>query len=161
MSVRAVAIDLDSVLGDTRRLWMAFLEHASRRFHSIAPLQPDALPNDRSLAAEQLDVWATAGVGDWRRQLHRFAEDHAPVYLRPDAGAMAALRALHETGVRIGVYTDAPQELATVCLAQLGASRRIAELCAGADARARLLIALGPGASVAASRAQLDALLPR
>lgn len=161
MSERAVAIDLDEVLGDTRPLWSAFLEHAARRFDSIASLEPDTLPHDRALAAAHLDAWATAGVGDWRSHLHRFAEDHAAVYLRPDAGAMAALRALDETGARIGVYTDAPRELATVCLAQLGASRRVAELHTGIDARASLLAELGPGTSVATTREELAALAPR
>ena len=160
MSVSAVAIDLDGVLGDTRPLWAAFLEDAARRFNSIAPLEPGALPHDRAAAAAYLDEWASAGVGDWRGHLHRFAEDHAGVYLRPDSAAMTGLRALHETGAHIGVYTDAPHELAAVCLVQLGASRRVTEVRAGADARARLLADLGAGARVATSREELDALAP-
>ena len=89
--MRAVAIDLDGVLGDTRPLWRDWLEDAARRFHSIAPLDPGALPDDRGEAAAELDRWAEAGVGDWRAALARFAEDRAPVYLRPSAEVSAAL----------------------------------------------------------------------
>ena len=94
--MRAVAIELDGVLGDTRPLWRDWLEDAARRFHSIAPLDPEALPDDRGEAAAELDRWAEAGVGDWRAALARFAEDRAPVYLRPSAEVSAALRALEE-----------------------------------------------------------------
>ena len=105
--MKAVAVDLDA-LGDTRPLWRDFLSDSARRFAAISPLDPDALPEDRAAAARALDRWAEAGVGDWRIALERFAEDRAPVYLRPSAEASAALRALAANGVRIGVYTDAP-----------------------------------------------------
>jgi phosphoglycolate phosphatase-like HAD superfamily hydrolase len=123
-----VAIDLDAVLGDTRPLWEAWLEDAARRFRSIAELDPASLPRDRREAAAELDRWASKGVGDWRAALARFAEDHAPVYLRPDSAVSAALRRLDAAGVRIGVFTDAPEELARVALAHLGAARRIHSL---------------------------------
>src|SRR5439155_13828419 len=96
------------------------------------------------------------GVGDWRGALERFAEERAPVFLRPDGEATAALRALASAGVRLGVFTDAPEPLARVALAQLGASRRVEALEAGADARGRLLAQLGSGAEVVDSR---DALV--
>ena len=124
--MKAVAVDLDA-LGDTRRLWQDFLVDAARRFASISPLDPGALPADRAAAADELDRWAEAGVGDWRGALERFAEDRAPVYLRPSAEANAALRALAARRVRIGVYTDAPEALARVALAHLGAERRVDE----------------------------------
>ena len=95
--MRAVAIELDGVLGDTRPLWRDWLEDAARRFRSIAPLDPAALPEDRGEAAAELDRWAQAGVGDWRAALARFAEDRAPVYLRPSAEVSAALRASRPT----------------------------------------------------------------
>ena len=84
--MRAVAVDLDRALGDTRPLWRDFLADAARRYASIAPLDPRALPEDRAAAAAELDRWAEAGVGDWRSALARFAEDRAPVYLRPNSG---------------------------------------------------------------------------
>ncbi|HEU4448559.1 MAG TPA: hypothetical protein VFR63_01095 [Gaiellaceae bacterium] len=152
--MRAVAVDLEA-LGDTRGLWRDFLADAGRRYASIAPLDPDALPEDRAEAAAALDRWAAAGVGDWRGALARFAEDRAPVYLRPSAEAGAALRALAESGVRVGVYTDAPEELARIVLAHLGAARRVEILECGAGARERLVAGLGADARVAASRAEL------
>ena len=144
----AVAIDLDGALGDTHPLWDDFLADAARRFASIAPLDPEGLPADRADAAGELDRWAEAGVGDWRAALARFAEDRAPVYLRPNAAVSAALRSLAASGARIGVFTDAPEPLARVALAQLGAARRIEVLEAGAGARERLLARLGEGARV-------------
>jgi phosphoglycolate phosphatase-like HAD superfamily hydrolase len=123
-----VAIDLDGVLGDTRPLWDAWLEDAARRFRSIAELDPGALPHDRTAAARELDRWAEHGIGDWRASLTRFAEDHAPVYLRPRARVSAAMRRLETAGARIGVFTDAPEELARVALSHLGATRRVQAL---------------------------------
>ncbi|MCC6222653.1 MAG: haloacid dehalogenase-like hydrolase [Thermoleophilia bacterium] len=155
---RAVAIDLDGALGDTRALWQAFLEDAARRFRSIAELDVGSLPADRAAAADALDGWASAGIGDWRSALERFAEDHAPVYLRPSGAASAALRRLAAAGWRVGVFTDAPEELARVALAQLGAARRVDTLETGRGARERLLGRLGAGAAVAASAAELVAL---
>jgi len=134
--MKAVAVDLDA-LGDTRSLWQDFLADASRRFAPISPLDPGALPEDRAEAARELDRWAEAGVGDWRGALERFAEDRAPVYLRPSADASAALRALAASGIRVGVYTDAPETLARVALAHLGADRRVEALETGAGARAK------------------------
>ena len=153
---KPVAIDLDGALGDTRPLWHAFVEDAARRFASIAPLDVDALPDDRGEAADELDRWASRGIGDWRAALARFAEERAPVYLRPSAEASAALRALAAAGAQIGVFTDAPEPLARVALAQLGASRRVALLEAGSGARERVLGRLGGGVVVADS---LEALV--
>jgi phosphoglycolate phosphatase-like HAD superfamily hydrolase len=152
---RAVAVDLDGALGDTRPLWDAFLADASRRFATIAKLDPAALPEDRGEAAAELDRWAEHGVGDWRAALARFAEDHAPVYLRPSAQASSALRQLAGNGVRIGVFTDAPIELARVALAHLGAARRVELVEAGAGARDRLVRRLGASATVVLTGGEL------
>ena len=153
--MRAVAIDLDEALGDTRPLWEEFLADAARRFATIALLDPERLPADRGEAAAELDRWAAQGVGDWRGALTRFTEDRAPVFLRPNAEASTALRALAAAGYRIGVFTDAPEELARAALSQLGAARRVEALEAGAGARERLLARLGRDAEVAASREEL------
>ena len=45
--MKPVAIELD-VLGDTRPLWNDWLADAARRFRSISPLDPAALPEDRA-----------------------------------------------------------------------------------------------------------------
>jgi phosphoglycolate phosphatase-like HAD superfamily hydrolase len=153
--MKAVAIELDGVLGDTRPLWEDWLADAARRFRSIAPLEPGDLPRDRAAAAEELDAWAQHGVGDWQAALARFAEDRAPVYLRPDAEVSAALRELAARGHRLGVFTDAPEALARIAVAQLGADRRIELLETGEGALERLLAQLGPDTIVVRDRSQL------
>ena len=145
--MRAVAIDLDGALGDTRALWRDWVEDASRRLR----LGELALPDDRAAAAEQLDE----RLGNWRVLLERFAEDRAPVYLRPDASVSAALRRLDGTGASVGVFTDAPAELAHVALAHLGATRRIDTVEAGPDALQRVLGRLGADALVVRTREEL------
>jgi phosphoglycolate phosphatase-like HAD superfamily hydrolase len=154
--MRAAAIELDGVLGDTRPLWRDWLDDAARRFRSIAPLDPAALPEDRGEAAVELDRWAEAGVGDWRAALARFAEDRAPVYLRPSAEVSAALRALEENGCRLGVFTDAPDALAQIAVAQLGATRRIEALETGTGALDRLRERFGPETVVVRDPGELD-----
>jgi len=116
-----LAIELD-VIGDTRPLWRDWLADAAR------VLDVEGLPEDRAAAATELDV---RGAGNWRTLLERFAEDRAPVYLRPAAEVSAALRAFQAEGTSIVVFTDAPVELARVALAQLGAARRIDRIEAG------------------------------
>ncbi len=123
-----LAIELD-VLGDTRPLWHDWLADAARIF------DVDGLPNDRAAAAAELDA---RGAGNWRTLLERFAEDRAPIYLRPAAEVSAALRRLQGDGVALAIFTDAPAELARVALAQLGAARRIDVIETGAGALARL-----------------------
>ena len=153
----AVAIELE-VLGDTRRLWDDWLADAARRVRSIAELDVESLPKDRGEAAAELDRWAEQGVGDWRGALRRFAEDRAPLYLRPEAAVSAKLRALEGSGFRLGVFTDAPEPLARVALAQLGATRRIEQLETGAGALERLLVKLGSEAAIIRTRDELSDL---
>jgi phosphoglycolate phosphatase-like HAD superfamily hydrolase len=150
----AVAIDLEA-LGDTHALWSDWVEDAARRYSSIAPLDPRDLPSDRAAATMALDRWAGAGVGDWHGALERFAQDRAPVYLRPDADASAALRRLQAAGVLLGVFTDAPEALARVALAHLGAARRLEAVEAGAGALERLLERLGADARIVWTRDDL------
>ena len=146
---RAVAIDLDGALGDTRPLWDEWISSAS------ALLEFDAakLPTDRAEAAAELD---RRGAGNWRALLERFSEERAPVYLRRDATASAALRSLAAAGREIGVFTDAPEPLARVALAHLGADRRVAALETGTGALERLFATIGDDALVIRTRAELD-----
>ena len=151
----ALAVDLDAVVGDTHALWEAWLEDAARRFRSIAELDPETLARDRGEAAAELDRWAAAGIGDWRGALERFAEDRAPVYLRPDPAVNAALRAHAAQGMRVAVYTDAPEQLARVALAHLGIARLVEAVEAGAGALERLRERYGDELRVVATRAEL------
>jgi phosphoglycolate phosphatase-like HAD superfamily hydrolase len=136
--MKAVAIDL-AALGDTRPLWRDWLEDAGRRFRVDVTALDQELPN-------------------WRQLLERFAEERAPVYFRRDADISSALRRLQSGGTRIGVFTEAPEELARVALSHLGAARRIEALESGAGARERLLGRLGEGASVVSTREELLAV---
>lgn len=147
--MKAIAIDLDA-LGDTRPLWRDWLEDASRRMR----LGELALPDDRAAAAGELDK----RLSNWRALLARFAEDRAPVYLRRDASVSVALRQLDGAGTRLGVFTDAPAELAQVALSQLGATRRIDVVEAGADALQRVLAQIGADAFVVRTREELLSL---
>jgi phosphoglycolate phosphatase-like HAD superfamily hydrolase len=108
------------------------------------------VPEDRIAAAAILDE----RLGDWRPLLQRFADDRAPIHFRPRAETNAQLRRLETAGARMGVFTDAPRELADVALAHVGAARRI-EAVGTLD---EVLLALGAGAIVVRSRAELASL---
>lgn len=136
--MKAVAVDL-AALGDVEPLWRDWLDDASRRFRVDVSALDEQLPN-------------------WRPLLERFAEERAPVYLRRDAEVTAALRRLHAAGVRVGVFTDAPAELTVIALAHLGADGRVDVVESGDGARGRILSALGDGAIVVETRAELVGL---
>ena len=144
--MEALALDLDAVLADTRPLWNDWLEDASRRARVALDL-----PEDRVAAAALLDE----RLGDWRPLLERFAADRGPVHFRPRADTSAQLRRLQGAGVRIGVFTDAPRELAGVALAHVGVARRVTAV----GTLGEVLRELGDGATVVRSRAELAAIL--
>jgi FMN phosphatase YigB (HAD superfamily) len=99
-----IAVDL-AALGDWTPLWNAWVADAERRYRvELAEAGPKLL-DER--------------LGNWRALLERFAEDHAPVYLRPNAEVSAALRRLRAADVSIVAFTDAPAPLARVALAHL------------------------------------------
>lgn len=148
IAASTVVIDLDAALGDTNDLWRAWLDSVGDLFG----IEVAELPSDRGEAAAELD---RHGAGNWRTLLERFAEDRAPVYLRRDPAVGAALRVMAEAGCRIGVFTDAPRELARVALGQLGAGRRVELVEAGTNALDRLLEQLGADAIVVRGRDEL------
>jgi phosphoglycolate phosphatase-like HAD superfamily hydrolase len=133
--LKAVAIDL-AALGDMDPLWRDWLEDARRRFRIDGNALDDELPN-------------------WRPLLERFAEERAPVYFRRDAEVSSAIRRLDAAGTRIGVFTDAPAELARVVLSHLGALQRVEALEGGLGAELRLLEQLGETATVVRTRTDL------
>ena len=136
--MKAVAIDLDA-LCDTRTLWDDWRDDASRRFRMERSALESQLPN-------------------WEHLLERFAEERAPVYLRPHAEVTVVLRKLQAEGMRLGVFTDVPESLARVALAHAGANRRVAELETGAGALERLRRRLGADTQVVHTRDELIAL---
>jgi phosphoglycolate phosphatase-like HAD superfamily hydrolase len=141
--VGPIAVDLDTVLADTRPLWRDWLEDAARR----ARVDLSAVPDDRVAAAAVLDEQ----LGDWRPLLQRFADDRAPLHFRPRPETGAALRRLHTGGTRIGVVTDAPRELADVALAHVGAARRVDVVGTLDEVRGKL----GPDVQIVRSREEL------
>jgi phosphoglycolate phosphatase-like HAD superfamily hydrolase len=141
----AVVVDLDAVFGNTEPLWRAWLEDAQRRYRVELDDRADEAALD-------------AAVGNWRALLKRFAEDHARVYLRPDATANAELRRLAAAGFRVGAFTPKPEPLARVAAAHLGVARRLERLEAGPGALERLLDALGRDAVVVGSLAELQSV---
>jgi phosphoglycolate phosphatase-like HAD superfamily hydrolase len=151
--MNALLLELDGALGDTRPLWRDWLDDARR----VLEIDPDELPSDRAAAADALDG---SGAGNWRVLLERYAQDRATIYLRPAADVSAALRRLAAAGVRLGIFTDAPAELARVAVAQLGAARRVEAVEAGAGALERLRQRLGDDAVVVDTRAKLVELAP-
>ena len=147
--MKAVAIDVDGALADTRPLWREWLADVARRARV-----EEELPDDPAAAVRRLDEL----VGNWRVLLERYAEEHGPVHFRRSAEAAGALRRLEAAGVVVGAFTDSPEPLARVALAQLGASRRITAFEAGPDALPRLLERLGADALVVRTRAELSGL---
>jgi phosphoglycolate phosphatase-like HAD superfamily hydrolase len=140
-----LALDLDGALADTRPLWHAWLEDASRRARVALEV-----PADREAAAAVLDE----ALGDWRPLLARFAADRAPVFIRPRADTNAVLRRLAAGGARIGVFSDAPRELVEIALAHAGASRQVEAVGTLPEVEA----ALGGEPAVVRSREELAAL---
>ncbi len=138
----SLALDLDAVLADTRALWHDWLEDAARRTRVDLDV-----PEDRTAAAGVLDE----RLGDWRPLLQRFAADRGPLHFRPNPDTSAQLRRLQAAGARIGVFTDAPRELADIALAHVGAARRIEAVGTLEEVRR----ALGGSPLVVRSRAEL------
>jgi phosphoglycolate phosphatase-like HAD superfamily hydrolase len=136
--MRPVAIDL-AALGDVEPLWRDWLDDAARRFRVDVSSLDEELPN-------------------WRQLLERFAEERAPVYFRRDAEVTGALRRLHAAGVRIGVFANAPVELARIALSHLGADGRVDLVETGQGSRERLLAELGDGTVVVRTRDELVGL---
>ena len=147
--MKAVAIDVDGALADTRPLWREWLADVARRARV-----DEALPEDPQAATARLDQL----VGNWQPLLERYAEDHGPVHFRRSAEAAEALRRLQAAGVVVGAFTESPEPLARVALAQLGAARRIAAFEAGPGALPRLLDRLGADALVVRTRVELAGL---
>lgn len=146
--LRAVAIDLDGALGDTRPLWDDWLVSAG----TVLGVNAEDLPTNRGEAAAELD---RRDAGNWRTLLERFSEERVPVYVRRNSLTSIALRDLAATGRPIGIFTDAPEPLAQVALTQLGAQRRISALETGTGALERLLVRLGADAVVVRTRSEL------
>jgi phosphoglycolate phosphatase-like HAD superfamily hydrolase len=148
----------ERALGDTDGLFTAAVAHIARKLGRVKPLDADALPADRAGKLRALDEWAGSDI-DWRGELIRFYEDHIPLHLRPDPGLNAALRVLGSRGVRIGCWSDGPEEAARIVVHHLGLGRRVEQIAAGrSEAAARLATDLGapPAETVIVTRDQRE-----
>jgi phosphoglycolate phosphatase-like HAD superfamily hydrolase len=150
---RTLAVDLDGALADTGPLWQAWLDTVA----SVLDVDVAALPTDRGAAAAVLDERA----GNWRALLERFCEERVAVYVRRDPATSEALRALAAGGWEIAIVTDAPEPLARLVLAQIGADRRVSHLETGTDAVERLRAELSSEPVVVTRRDELLALAVR
>jgi hypothetical protein len=112
-------IIVDTALTDVDGLVAAAAEYLARRLGGTPPLDPAALPADAAAALAAIDVWAGAGAANWRTELTRWFEAHAPVLLVPDPELNGILRRAAKA---------VPLDLE---LQQLGCARAFHAACAG------------------------------
>jgi phosphoglycolate phosphatase-like HAD superfamily hydrolase len=155
-------VALDSALLPADAVWQDALRYLARRLGAVRPLDPAALPSDRAAAIAALDAWAGDDADNWRRELVRYFEAHAPVALAPDPELNAALRRARKAGLVLAVASPLPRAAAELALAHVGAGRAAAVLCTEEDgdpvAAARAALD-APDAPVVADRAALEAAL--
>jgi phosphoglycolate phosphatase-like HAD superfamily hydrolase len=135
--MRALII-ADDALADLGSLWSDAVEHLARKLGRVVPLDPEAVPAERAAAVVHLDAWAGTEAGNWRVELARFYEGHAPVHLRPDPELNSTLRQLSSSGVRITVWSPGPPEALAVITHFLGLDRQVGARIADADPAAAL-----------------------
>jgi hypothetical protein len=156
----ATLVILDGALGDAPAVFREAVAYLARRFERVAPLDPSSLPDDPGAAIEALDRWAGEGAANWRQELIRFYEAHAPVLLRTDADLNARIRAAVKTGIVLAVASPLPGEAAELFVGHLGLRRAIAHVAGGPTAVEDARAALGDtSAPVVATRSELDARL--
>ncbi len=150
---------LDGALGDARGVFGEAAAYLARRFERVAPLDAGALPDDLAEAVDALDRWAGTGAANWRQELVRFYEAHAPVLLRTDAALNAQIRAAVRRHRRRRRQPPAGPAV-DLFVGQLGLRRAVEHVCGGRTAVADARAALGdPSAPVAATRRDLSGVL--
>ena len=128
---------------DARRIPYTPVEYDPARFHSAEEVA-------QLIGAPPAQVFKTIVV-------LREERGRRPLLVILPGNREINLRRLAAEGAQLGVYPDAPEELARVALAHLGAARRVELLETGAGARERLLRRFGnPQVEVADTR---DALV--
>jgi phosphoglycolate phosphatase-like HAD superfamily hydrolase len=124
-------IVVDTALADVDGLIAAAADYLARRLGGTPPLDPAALPTDAAGALAAIDAWAGAGAANWRTELTRFFEAHAPVHLVPDPEVNAVLRRAAKAGHRMAVASALPATPLDLELQQLGCARAFTAACAG------------------------------
>jgi len=153
-------IVVDRALADVDALVADAADYLSRRLGGTPPLDAAALPPDAAGALAAIDAWAGSEVANWRLELIRWFEAHAPVRLVPDPDVNASLRRAAKGGQRLAVASALPSEALELVLQQLGCARAFSAACAGdgslEDALDGARAALGGDPAIVADR---DALL--
>ena len=153
-------IVVDRALADVDALVADAADYLSRRLGGTPPLDAAALPPDAASALAAIDAWAGSEVANWRLELIRWFEAHAPVRLVPDPDVNATLRRAAKGGQRLAVASALPSEALELVLQQLGCARAFSAACAGdgslEDALDGARAALGGDPAIVADR---DALL--
>jgi phosphoglycolate phosphatase-like HAD superfamily hydrolase len=132
----------DAALLPAGAVFAEAVRYLERRLGGVRPLDAAALPADRAAAIAALDAWAGDDAPNWRRELVRFYEAHAPVHLAPDPDLNAAVRRARRAGARLVVASPLPREAAELELAHVGA-RRYAEAVLGEEDGEPVAAALG------------------
>ena len=153
-------IVVDRALADIDGLVAEAADYLARRLGGTPPLDAAALPADAAEALAAIDAWAGDEVANWRQELIRWFEAHAPVRLVPDPDVNALLRRAAKGGQRLAVASALPPEALELVLQQLGCARAFTASCAGdgslEDALSGARAALGGDPPVVDER---DALL--
>lgn len=122
----------DAALGDADRVFNLAVDHLAAKFAAIHPLDRTSISADRDQAIADLDRWAGGAAANWRLELVRFYEAHAPSALRPDPTLNAALRGAVRSGATITVASPLPTAAVELYLAQLGLRRAVQTIVADA-----------------------------
>jgi phosphoglycolate phosphatase-like HAD superfamily hydrolase len=156
-------IVVDSALADVDGLVREAADYLARRLGGTPPLDAAALPPDAAHALAAIDAWAGEDVANWRQELIRWFEAHAPVRLVPDPEVNAALRRAAKGGTRMAVASALPPAALELVLQHLGCARAFAATAAGdgslEDALDGARAALGGDAPVVATAPELATAL--
>lgn len=140
-------IILDTALADIDALVAESAEYLARRLGGTPPLDLTALPRDAAGALSAIDAWAGADVANWRQELNRWFDAHAPVRLVPDPDLNSLLRRAAKHGTKLACASALPSEPLEVTLQHLGCARAFKAVAAGdgslADALTAAQAALG------------------
>lgn len=153
---------LDRALCDVDALVAECASYLARRLGGTPPLDPAALPADAASAIAGIDAWAGTAAANWRSELARWFEAHAPVRLTPDPELNGRLRAAARGGTTFALASALPREAAGLVAAHLSVRRQLLAICGeeDGDAVAAARAALGaPDAPVIGDRAALLAVL--
>ena len=124
-------IIVDTALADIDALVAESAEYLSRRLGGTPPLDPTTLPRDAAGALSAIDAWAGTDVANWRQELNRWFDAHAPVRLVPDPELNSLLRRSAKQGTKLACASALPSEPLELTLQHLGCGRAFKAVAAG------------------------------